>query len=74
MGGALEMWVIYDHPRDYPNHFAVRRHVILPGVIGKDPHVYLAPTLKQARKFIPKGYVRVPRCPLDDPVILECWV
>jgi hypothetical protein len=29
MADVLVIWVIYDHPCDYPDHFVVRRHFVL---------------------------------------------
>jgi hypothetical protein len=70
----LLLYTIYDHPTDYPNHFAVRRECINAGVVTKDPHVYLAPTLEEARRLLPPGLHQLPRNPNDDPKIVECWL
>jgi hypothetical protein len=73
---GLPAYVIYDHPRDYPNHFVVRPH-LLDDRRGKghaSPNGFLFDTLKQARDFIPKGMVRVQRHPTDDSVIVESYI
>lgn len=66
----IRMYVVYDHPSDYPNCFVVR--------LWKNgqptlTHI-LAESLEQARKMIPNGLVRIPRHVSDDPVIVETWV
>lgn len=66
----IELWVIYDHPTDYPEHFVVRRWVN-----NKADNVcQLADTLEQARSIIPRDLVCIPRAPGDDGVIAECWL
>lgn len=69
----MEQWVIYDHPRDHPEHFVVRRWLIFPGFLEPAEH-YLANDLRAARKRIPKGMVCLGRQPRDDPRIVEVWI
>jgi hypothetical protein len=68
--GPLEIFVIYDHPRDYPGHFVVRRW------LGDRPteDFAIALTLAEARAEVPRGRVRLARSAADDPVIVETWV
>ena len=63
-------YVIYDHPRDYPGEFVVRRWEL-----GK-PRELLgsANTLQGARKLLPPGLVNLGRYEQDDPFIVEVWV
>jgi hypothetical protein len=70
----IYVYTIYDHPGDYPNHFVVRCTLIYQGKVMPDDHAWLAPTLEQARLFIPPGLNPLPRNPEDDPVIVECWL
>jgi hypothetical protein len=69
---APPIWVIYDHPRDYPAHFVVR---VAWGLM-KDPIAQLAPDLETARRIAIDGGASfcLGRDPNDDPVIAECWI
>jgi hypothetical protein len=72
---VLSMWVIYDHPRDYPEKYVVRRHVVeYPGTYRPTEDYSLHDTLNDARKAIPHWTVRLERHPQDDVVILETWL
>ena len=57
--GPLEMFVIYDHPRDLPGHFVVRRW------LGDKPTLdfAIANTLESARTHVPAGTYRIPHQP-----------
>jgi hypothetical protein len=68
--GPLELFIIYDHPRDYPGHFVVRRWVL----DSPTADFAIADTLEAARAEVPAGMHRIPRRPEDDPVIVETWV
>ena len=73
---GLPMYVIYDHPRDFPNHFVVRPHLV---GLGEEPSFpspngFLFDDISSARKFIPGHMVRVNRDPKDDPVIVETYI
>lgn len=68
--GPLEMFVIYDHPRDFPGHFVVRRWVG-----GKPtPDFAIADTLEAARAEVPPSLYRLPHQPGEDTVIVETWL
>jgi hypothetical protein len=74
---TLEMFVVYDHPRDYPDHFVVRRWIIgaQPGEpLSDDGWLYIADTLEQIRNYIPPHCVRLERDPNDEPQIVESWI
>ena len=68
----LEQYVIYDHPRDYPGHFVVRRWLIEPGTC-KPSEAMIYGTLEEARRSIPRDLVRIARSPEDDSCIVETW-
>lgn len=71
----IDLWVIYDHPSDYPNHFVVRRQrVNADSTISLDSHCFLTVTIAEARSHIPSGLTRVPRSAEDSPVIVETWL
>lgn len=64
-------YAIYDHPKDYPDHFVVRKW------IGEIPEEFLhckVDTLSEAQASIPKGYTKVLPHKDDDPVIIETWI
>lgn len=69
----LEVWAVYDHPRDYPEEFVARLWH------GQEPsnHVILARTLDELRVKIQQAHpsaVRIPRFAEDDPTIIEAWL
>ena len=72
----MEMFVIYERPRDYPDKFVVRVWVI--GAVKGEPvptqYFMLADTLEAARKFIPYGLVCINRSESDELQIIESWI
>lgn len=71
----LNIYVITEKPRDFPNDFVVRRQSVGPGgVVRWDTEAKTAPTLEEARKHVPPGLIRFDRAPTDDPVIVESWL
>lgn len=72
---TLDVWVIYDHPRDEPDYFVVRRQSVVDGEIVAAPHAEAFRTLEEARAAVPRGAVKI-QGPGDDPdpVILEVYV
>lgn len=74
-GDRLVMFVIYDHPKDFPDEFVCRRCWIEAGRIIFDPDLFASgPTLGAVREKVPAGTVRIDRSPGDDPVIVETWL
>jgi hypothetical protein len=71
---TLEMYTIYEHPRDYPRSFVVRRSHLEGAAAFVDLLPYaLSPHLDGARHVIPEGLVNMGRDVDDDPVIVETW-
>jgi hypothetical protein len=70
----LEMFTIYDHPADYPNHFVIRRWTIADGKPHPDDAVILVTTLVEARLHIKPGLCCIDREVNDDPKIMETWI
>lgn len=66
------IWVIYDHPSDFPNHYVVR----VTWGLNKSPIAQLAPSLESARRIAIDGGASfcLGRAPDDDPVIAESWI
>lgn len=70
----LYMWVVYDHPADYPDHYVVRTWATDgTGNAFADPDVRLADSLEEVRACFPE-HVRLPRQEDDDPAIVEVYV
>lgn len=68
-------YVIYDHPKDFPDKFVVRRWDIGPGSVTPQPGIFAeADSLDDARDAIPAGLTRMPVFENDDPVIAEVWM
>lgn len=74
MENFLPIYCVYDHPRDYPNHWVVRIQHPLPAKVVPSLHCYLFSTLDEARAWIPPGLVHMVRNPDDDPVLTEIWL
>ncbi len=56
---VLTQYAIYDHPRDYPNHYVVRRWDIVEGcpVPVPDQNMKVAGSLDVARLMLPAGLI-----------------
>lgn len=66
------LFIVYDHPRDYPRWIVVR---VWYGEWPSDETI-LRVNLEMARKAIwtMGGEVKLPKNTFDDPVILESWI
>jgi hypothetical protein len=71
---GLELWVIYDHPRDYPHYWVARRHTLYRDEVVIDVAVFKAQSLGALRQLLPGGLTRLPRDILDDRAIAEVWL
>lgn len=72
----LAVWVVYDHPRDHPDFYVVRRQWATPeGTVRHDSFCVGFRDLSTARAWLAQqGLTRLDRMPADDPVILETWI
>jgi hypothetical protein len=69
--GGLSMWVVYDHPKDFPDYFVARQWR------GEQPteNVIMASGLELIHhQLIDMGLVKLERMQGDDPKILETWL
>ena len=67
------VWTVYDHPRDYPEHFVVRAHSSK--LFTPLTQCFKFATLEAARDALAEvGLFRLPPAPSDDVVIVETWV
>ena len=72
----LDIWTVFDHPRDFPESYVARMSTS-PDFVPTD--LYLtAETLEALRDLLqeqtPYVLTCLPRHPTDDPVIVECWL
>lgn len=73
----LTIWVVFNHPRDYPDKVVVRGQDIVPGSLEPrhHPECRLFDSLEAAREPLERrGLHRLPRHPSDDPCIVEAWI
>lgn len=74
-GNRLWMYVIYDHPKDFPEEFVCRRHCLENGRATIEPELFArGRTIEYVRAQIPNGEYRIGRSLEDDPVIVETWL
>lgn len=70
----LGMWVIYDHPSDYPDKYVARCFYVGPKVILASDDLLTGETLPAVRALLPDGLVNVGRHQReDDPKVVETW-
>jgi hypothetical protein len=66
------IWVVYDHPKDYPESIVVRAH------FGSFPDLFccICSTVDEARNVCRENGAGVMLMPEvnDDPVIMEMWL
>jgi hypothetical protein len=70
----LEMWVVYDHPRDMPDCFVARKWLIYGGRTEPTNALRAAGTLDEVRAMLPAGLVCLTRNEEDEPQIVETWL
>jgi hypothetical protein len=69
------MWVIYDHPSDYPQGFVARLWLITPECEQRTETLRQEGNLAAMREgFLRDGLSCLARHPEDDPVIVETWL
>ena len=68
---ALILFVVYDHPSDYPEGFLIRRWF---GFHPEKEPFATGATVEEGRAHIPAGLYNLGREADDDPAILEVWV
>jgi hypothetical protein len=72
---VLNIWVVYDHPRDAPDFYVARRHEVGQGSSRPTESVMASPRLGHLRDILRSmGLVQLARNDEDDPVILESWL
>lgn len=71
--GQMVQYVIYDHPKDKPEHYVIRRWEIH-GTHVKECEAFGYKKLEDARSVLPDGVTCLSKMPGDDPSILEVWI
>jgi len=71
----LEMWVVYDHPRDFPNTFVARKWTVGNGRAERPTDdIIVSPEITALRKMLAlKGLICTVRHPTDEPQVMEVW-
>ena len=71
----IPIYVIYDHPKDFPHCWVMRRHMVVARGSYPDPNpIAFGPDLETIRSLLPEGLRLVQRPGEDpDPVIFEVW-
>jgi hypothetical protein len=67
----LPMWVVYDHPSDFPNNYVARRWH------GEraTSDLMVCPDLEVIRRQLRlRGLYKLDRWEGDDPMIVEVWL
>jgi hypothetical protein len=73
---ALTIWVIYDHPADFPDSYVLRPQFVQPGgVMGIGDIAYTSNNIEALRKVMRgMGLHCLPRMPDDSSKIMETWL
>lgn len=71
--GRLNMWTVYDRPRDHPGGFIARRFETGSGGAAATLDT-LTGELEHLREVFERaGFVRIARLEGDEPQIVETW-
>lgn len=72
---ALDMWIVYDHPRDWPEYFIARRWSVGKGGMRAHGDLLMHKEIATLRHELQhRGLYRLERSEEDDPVIMEVWL
>lgn len=72
----LRFYVIYKRPRDFPNEYVIREHVVTRDgqTLANQTLFARGATLAYVRTLLPPGLTNINRFVDDDPVIEEVWL
>ena len=71
------LWVVSDHPSDFPQHFVARRWDYVQGQWQPTDDLIMSLYLERLRDRLchdKKVLSRLPRHPNDEPQVLETWM
>jgi hypothetical protein len=72
---ALALWVIYDHPRDYPDYYVLRPQIVAGAKVVTSTVAWTSKSVEALREVMEDmGLHCMPRQDDDDPVIVETWI
>lgn len=71
---VLDVWTIYDHPIDFPNHYIARLHKIENGECNATSEYIKHKSLDALRAMLPNSLNCVGRSDNDLPHIIESWL
>lgn len=73
---GLEMFTVYENPRDFPGQYVARRFVIEASGPKPDPEPLIVSNLLGAirAEMYRRGLVCLTRADNDDPCIVEVWL
>ena len=73
---AIELYVLYEHPRDAPGQWVMRRWTIRQGAVQPVAgYALMAADPEPLRRLMrDEGRVVMPRFDGDDPCIVEVWL
>lgn len=75
MSGKFIMWVVFDHPLDFPNTFVAKELEITAKGHMPTGGLMVCPQLEPIWDQLEKrGLIRMSRHPSDDSKIIETWV
>ena len=71
----MNMWTIYDHPRDFPDFYVARLFKVDAEGTRATVEVVLSSSLDEIRRSMCLlGLTCLNRSPEDDPLIVEVWL
>lgn len=75
MSGELAMWVVYDHPIDFPVSWIARRWLVTSNGPVATADMLAADRLETIRAVMQEnGLIRMTRDPDDDAKVVETWL
>jgi hypothetical protein len=75
-GARMTVWVVYDHPKDFPDNYVARPQFIMSDdSIVPCQMAFISDDLEKIRGALERtGLYCVTRMPGDDPKIVETWL
>jgi hypothetical protein len=73
MGVPLSIWVVYERPRDYPQHYVVREWTCDNPSVAKQAWFFSSLDLARAA-LAASGLTCLMPFAGDDPCIVETWI
>ena len=71
--GAIVLWVLYDHPKDFPSEWVLRRWFVYQGRTEVEIDCIHGSDRDLVSGMIPAAAIQIGPSKFDDPVIAEVW-